>query len=148
LREGESPLRSLQSELLFEFAERDQHHRFGAPIARLEQGRQDKVGRRPIPSRLVRICRSSGDSDECFARKGVDRFAATAVLDGKQTELFVIEFACVGSDRLLCSAKVARDKQSYKNRQQLLQGDNFIPARRFPPVCYFDFAWLLPFSAS
>jgi hypothetical protein len=57
----------------------------------LEQRGQNEIVGLPFASGLIRICRSSCDADERFARERVDRFPAPAILNGKYTEVSKIE---------------------------------------------------------
>ena len=60
---------------------------------RFQRGREHEIVRLPFSPGFVRICRSSGNSNQRFAREGIDRLATSAILNREQTELVKIETA-------------------------------------------------------
>jgi len=90
---------------------------------RFQRRRENEIIRLPFSSGFISICRSASDSDQRFARKSVDRFAPSAVLDREQPELMKIKPARVWCWLERVSILGGRLKEPNRNQECSRQGE-------------------------
>src|SRR4029077_2466416 len=83
---------------------------------------KNEIVRLPFASGFADIRRSSGDSNQCLTRKGVDWFATSTVLDRKQPELMKIKPPRVRGRLGRVSILGSRLKEPNRNQECSRQG--------------------------